>query len=176
MALSKKTIAFIAFIVLVLTVVGIIFAVSLNSGSGLAPVNTSAPVNTIILTTGSNLSTTCGASFNLESYLQSPNGLYRLYLQNDGNLAIYNTSDWSNTPSLWTGIWDTQSSCSNASSVRLLIENGSAVIYNNNSTLLWTTDTGGSNGTKLVLQNDSNLVLYNDDRSQSYWSSWYGKS
>ena len=138
---------------------------------GNTPSQTSAPVLDR-LSSGQMLKVTytgssqANKSNSNEPFIESPNGQYRLYLQSDGNVVIYNTSNWSS-------IWSTRTN----SGVKFILQSdGNIVLYNQNNNPVWNSGTQGLTGTKLILQNDSNLVLYNNDsKTTSYWSSIGGK-
>ncbi|WP_411284813.1 N-acetylmuramoyl-L-alanine amidase [Lapillicoccus sp.] len=80
----------------------------------------------------------------------SPDGAYRLYMQGDGNLVIYDSSGkyrWASFTNVPGGYLSTQA-------------DGNVVIYDSEDNLpLWTAGVY-SPGAQLQMQNDGNLVLY----------------
>ena len=90
------------------------------------------------------------------SYLHSSNGLYKLILQNDGNLVLLNISTGK---SLWTS----KTAGANGYYFLTVDINGNLILFNTNNPnkLLWTSKTSGTGSDNyLVMQDDGNLVLY----------------
>ncbi len=81
--------------------------------------------------------------------LKSPNGRFKLVLQNDGNLVLYDRGR-----ALW-------SSGTNGKNARKLVmqSDGNLVLYGPNGPV-WATNTSGNRGAYLMLQDDGNLVIY----------------
>ena len=95
--------------------------------------------------------------------LQSQSGQYRLIMQSDGNLVVYNGSN--------KVIWNTRTA--NTGGNRLTMQSdGNLVIYTASNSPKWHTHTYNhrNSGVDAVLQDDGNLVLYTDD-NQAVWSS-----
>ena len=84
-------------------------------------------------------------------YLQSNNGIFKLILQENGNLEILCKGK---------SIWSTDTITAKVDFMYFK-ENGKLVLYSKDDTDLWTTNTEDSffKPHKLVLQNDGNLVL-----------------
>ncbi|WP_051990014.1 hypothetical protein [Caulobacter sp. AP07] len=83
--------------------------------------------------------------------LQSTNGVYRLVLEDDGNLVQYGQS----------GVVRWQSNTSGKPSARLTMQSdGNLVVYGPVSQVYWHTATSGNAGSTLILQDDGNLVVY----------------
>jgi len=81
--------------------------------------------------------------------LKSPNGQYKLILQKDGNLVLYDGGR-----AIWSA--GTQDKHIN----KLVMQNdGNLVLYGPNGPL-WATNTSGNRGAYLKIQNDGNLVIY----------------
>jgi len=81
--------------------------------------------------------------------LKSPNGQYKLILQNDGNLVLYDGG---------RAIWSTKTQGKRIK--KLVMQNdGNLVLYGPNGPL-WATNTSGNRGAYLKIQNDGNLVIY----------------
>jgi hypothetical protein len=115
---------------------------------------TAAPAVTDTLTTGLRL--TVGQT------LVSTNRRYRLLMQSDGNLVLYDdvarTAPWaSNTGGISPGY-------------ALLQGDGNFVVYDAQAVGRWGSNTVGYPNSRLVLQNDGNLVLYASN-GQATWGS-----
>lgn len=85
-------------------------------------------------------------------YLQSSDGRFRFYLQNDGNLVLRVQS---NGQSLWSsGTYGT-------GAVRLNMQSdGNLVLRTASGSAIWSTRTNGSGANRATLQSDGNFVLY----------------
>ncbi|WP_309116117.1 S8 family serine peptidase [Saccharothrix sp.] len=88
----------------------------------------------------------------------SPDGKYRLTLQNDGNLVLYNASNQAE--------WHTFTYNSDVTRAELQSD-GNFVLYSTAGAPRWHTFTYGTPSDRLVVQNDGNVVLYGG--SQYYW-------
>lgn len=86
--------------------------------------------------------------------LGSETGSYALQLQGDGNLVLS-----ANTVPIWHAGKDNQGGC-----VLLMQGNGDLVLRDDRDNLVWSTDTAGYPGARLVLQDDGNMVLYQGER------------
>jgi len=97
--------------------------------------------------------------------LLSPNHTFRVILQTDGNLVVYNAS---NQP-----IW---SSGTNGRSVAYLAMQGDSnlVLRGTDGVAVWTTTTQGMGGTYLSMQDDGNLIVYTSS-NQATWSIQTGR-
>nr|BFE51680.1 hypothetical protein GCM10017745_51070 [Saccharothrix mutabilis subsp. capreolus] len=93
----------------------------------------------------------------------SPNGLYRLAMQSDGNLVLY---DNTTRQALWNSFtFDT------GATYAVLQTDGNFVLYSDSGQARWDSHTWGSAATRLVVQSDSNIVLYGPDATP-YWHRW----
>ena len=93
--------------------------------------------------------------------LKSANGLYRLEMQGDGNLVIYEGS---------SVVWATNIFGAGA---RLAMQgDGNLVVYDGNNAVLWAagSENRGTGPYELRLQNDRNLVVY-DKNNSATWAS-----
>ncbi|XVV01808.1 S8 family serine peptidase [Actinosynnema sp. CA-248983] len=88
----------------------------------------------------------------------SPDGKYRLTLQNDGNLVLYNAANQAE--------WHTFTYNSDVTRAELQSD-GNFVLYSTAGVPRWHTFTNGKPSDRLVVQNDGNVVLYGG--SQYYW-------
>ena len=96
------------------------------------------------------------------SFLQSGDGRFKMVVQGDGNLVIYQ----SNQP-----IWASNTSGIGTPGFKLAIQSdGNVVMYGKNASI-WASNTAGvgTGSYTLVMQNDGNLVLY--DRNSPIWAS-----
>jgi hypothetical protein len=101
-------------------------------------------------------------------YLQSSNGRYRLYLQTDGNLVLYN---WSTQRYIWTS-WTNGKPVVKA----IMQGDGNFVEYSfNNASYYWRSNTGNHPGAWLSMQSDGNLVIYSSSNSALWWTGTAGK-
>lgn len=94
-----------------------------------------------------------GSTMRAGQWLTSNNGRYRLYMQGDSNLVVYDTAT-----SPWTALWWTGASAENGQAI--FQSDGNFVVYDGNGTAIWNTVTAGNPGAFMVLQGDGNLVLY----------------
>jgi hypothetical protein len=160
---------------------------SLNSTSGNTPGSTSVSVNisgmavgtynaTITVTSDAassplnvpvtlriyNDSLSSGQNLLPDQFLTSQNGQYRLIMQADGNLVVYNSS----SQPLW-------SSNTGGQAVRecLMQADGNLVIYKTNGQALWSSNTGGNTRSSLQLQDDGYVAIKNS-ASTLIWGTW----
>lgn len=89
----------------------------------------------------------------------SKNGRYRLVMQVDGNLVIYDRGQ---------AIWHTRSSGNPGARLEVQSD-GNLVVYSKANAPLWYSRTSAVN-TKLILQDDGNLVLYSSAGVPLWWS------
>lgn len=100
-------------------------------------------------------------SMALDQYLQSPNGQYKLLMQDDGNLVIYGNGK---------ATWASNTVGAGGSSLNMQGD-GNLVIYTSGGKAVWSTGTSGTgNGNRLVMQNDGNLVVYSSI-GRAVWAS-----
>ena len=111
-----------------------------------------------------------------------------LALQNDGNLVIYSSSGsplWASmstvNPTLQNRLDDKLSSnqvlfkgqfIQNAARTsKLVLQSDGNLVLYNNNKAVWASWTVGSNAKYLAMQSDGNLVLY-DNNNKAVWASW----
>jgi len=94
-----------------------------------------------------------------EEYLVSDNHQYRLVMQRDGNLVLY---DRRRHP-LWASNTEGQrvEKC-------IMQRDGNLVLYLRNGQPVWASNTAGKPGSYLLVQNDGNMVIY---QPQAVWAS-----
>jgi predicted heme/steroid binding protein len=83
--------------------------------------------------------------------ITSPSGLYRLTMQDDGNLVEYNNSG--------TALWATNTQPFGAFAV--MQDDGNLVVYSVSELPIWASGTSGNPGASLSLLNDGELSLRN---------------
>jgi hypothetical protein len=86
---------------------------------------------------------------------RSPNGRYRLALQLDGNLVLYDDE-------LGVALWSAGTN-GNTVGQAVMQGDGNFVIYDAGSVAIWSTETAGNPGARLAVQDDGNLVVYRAD-------------
>lgn len=106
-----------------------------------------------------NARTSTTAHLLMNQQLQTANKLFRLVMQGDGNLVLYNQN---NLP-----VWATGTD-KNPGAFFDLQADGNMVIYNKDSKPIWSSGTYSNLVSHLVMQTDGNLVLYNS----SYHAIW----
>ena len=91
-------------------------------------------------------------------YLEFTTGIYRLKLQENGNLEIFCQN---------VSVWETKTINKNVDFL-YFDSNGSLVLFGKNKSIIWAAGIG-LDATKLIMQDDGNLALYKDG-DQSVWS------
>jgi len=91
----------------------------------------------------------------------SGNGEYRLAMQHDGNLVLYDKTG----KALWA---------SNTNNVAIqtcaMQSDGNLVLYRYDGHAQWASNTHGKPGAYLVMQNDGNAVIYYDEKPKAVWA------
>lgn len=103
-----------------------------------------------------------GKSIPQNSQLTSNNGKYKLLMQGDGNLVLYQTIPSDKV------VWATNTISNNTPFMCLFQVDGNLVIYDGKSNVVWASNTAGKMVTVLSLQDDGNLVIYNN--STAIWA------
>lgn len=100
-------------------------------------------------------------TLNANESILSNNEKYRLILQGDGNLVLYNEQ--------WKALW--ASWTVGKGGIYLIMQaDGNLVLYDKNWVAVWNTRTSGKNISSLNMQDDGNIVIYN---AKGYtWASW----
>lgn len=97
----------------------------------------------------------CKLTNNINTTLRSPNGAFKLVLQDDGNMILFNSDN--------AIIWATNVfPGAGAGPYRLEMQrDGNLVIYNRSNQSIWATNRTSPNGPfRFAVQNDSNIVVY----------------
>jgi peptidoglycan hydrolase-like protein with peptidoglycan-binding domain len=94
----------------------------------------------------------------------SKNRQYRLILQKDGNLVLYNAGGAS--------LWD--SATVGRGAVAVLQKDGNFVVYDAANRPAWNAGTQGHPGAKVAIQDDGNLVVYHGTRAVWNSGTWGG--
>ena len=127
------------------------FTVRASDGLASATVNVNAPVSPKAPAAPSN-TLQSGQWLEAGKHLQSPNGRFRLYVQTDGNLVLYDEAQ--NHKALWA------TATNGKPSVRATMQTDGNLVLYSGSTGVWSSKTNGWNGARLVVQDDGNLVIY----------------
>jgi hypothetical protein len=90
--------------------------------------------------------------------LRSPNGIYTLVYQRDGNLVLLNGK---------TSIWATKTN--GKASTKLIFQGDGNLVLYNNTTPIWGAQCHGKGGSYVSLQDDGNLCIYNKN-NMSIWA------
>ena len=96
------------------------------------------------------------------AYLLSPNHEYKLIMQTDGNLVLYQSG---------TALWSSQTS-GDIGAYAVMQAEGNLVIYKE-GVAVWNSITWGFPGAYLKLQDDSNAVIYQSGHPVWDWMSGY---
>lgn len=83
-------------------------------------------------------------------YLQSPDGRFRFVMQADGNVVLYGPSG---------ALWSTNTVGKPARELRMQ-NDGTLVLYDQNSQVIWASGAGRHYNAFIVVQNDGNVVIY----------------
>jgi hypothetical protein len=107
--------------------------------------------------------------FDKSNEIVSINGRFKLNLQADGNLVVYDTDTAS---TIWTG----RTEQSDASFLEMQ-QDGNLVLYSSDGSPRWASDTFGKcSHPYLTLQNDGTLAMYAHDKQGIIWSSFTERS
>ena len=116
---------------------------------------TSAPTPTTPTAPASNpdrgSTLTSGETLTEGDYLESDGGQYKLIMQGDGNLVLYQEGK---------ALWSSETG-GNPGSYAIMEGEGNLVVYDG-TTAKWNSSTWGFPGADLVLQSEGNLVIYQD--------------
>jgi lysophospholipase L1-like esterase len=129
-------------------------AIANSVNAGLFTVSGVTPFKALTNSCGTLLS---GEGMTPDHPIFSCDGRFELYLQDDGNMILYEGN---------TILWTSQSE-GHTPSVATLLADGNFVIEGQNGQIFWQTGTAGLagpaglSGQALIVQNDGNLVLYN---------------
>jgi hypothetical protein len=101
-----------------------------------------------------------GETLSQSQSLDSPNGQYVLWMQDDGNLVLYGPAG---------ALFATST---NNQGVRLEMQHdGNLVVYDASHQAVWNSGTQGNAGARLAVQDDGNLVVYAADLYTPLWAS-----
>jgi VCBS repeat-containing protein len=126
------------------------FTVTASDGAAVASVEVTVPISPKAPAATDTLKS--GQWLEVGKYLQSANGRYRLYMQGDGNLVLYDEAQ--NHKALWAS-----GTNGRPGAAAVMQGDGNLVVYQG-STGVWSSKTNGWNGGQLSLQSDGNLVIY----------------
>jgi hypothetical protein len=97
--------------------------------------------------------------------LQTANRSYRLILQDDSNLVLYN-----GTHAIWAS-----NTVGTGASYLSMQPDGNLVMYTSSNKAVWATNTVGRGGISLLIQPDGNLVMYTSVNKAVWASNTVGK-
>jgi hypothetical protein len=103
-----------------------------------------------------------GGTLTEGDYLESDRGQYKLIMQGDGNLVLYQEGK---------ALWSSETG-GNPGSYAVMQGEGNLVVYDG-GTATWNSSTWGFSGAYLALQNEGNLVIYQDGHPVWDWGSGY---
>jgi hypothetical protein len=102
----------------------------------------------------------------------SQNGQYSFIFQDDSNLVLYKKTDDNNQEPLWSSdTYDGDNSSTNKSVI--LQGDGNFVMYNADGQGIWSSGTllyEGLSKPYIVVQDDGNVVLYDEGSGSAIWS------
>ncbi|CAG8757786.1 15042_t:CDS:1, partial [Racocetra persica] len=103
-------------------------------------------------------------SMNEHTQIVSPNGKYRLVMQTDGNLVLYDGP---------TALWQSCTCGKGDGPYRMVLQtDGNLVVYAGNGLPMWTSNTCNEQVSYLAVQNDANVVLYDRNWNAKWARTW----
>ena len=102
-----------------------------------------------------------GSTLHGDNYVDSENGRFRLLMQLDGNLVLYESS---------TPIWSSGTVNNDPNSRAVMQLDGNFVIYDGNNQPIWATGTGDRSGAYLAVLDNGTLMLF-DSAAHTVWFS-----
>ena len=97
---------------------------------------------------------------NQDEYVTSPNGIFTLYYQADGNLVV----SYYATP-IWSSLTDGTSP-----GAAYMQADGNFVVYDANDTPLWDTGTAGNPGAYVSVTDSGDLAVFRSDGLMLWWA------
>jgi Listeria-Bacteroides repeat domain (List_Bact_rpt) len=91
-----------------------------------------------------------GKALRVDQNVKSPDSRYRLTLQKDGNLVIYDGT---------TGVWASNTVGKGAIRLEMQASDGNLVLYDAAGKAVWDSNTAGNPGAFAQMQDDGNLVI-----------------
>jgi hypothetical protein len=96
--------------------------------------------------------------------LWSDNNQYRLSMQSDCNLVLYEVYGTG-----WRAVWASNTAGRGTNCYAVMQTDGNLVVYSGTKKVIWSPNTWGHPGAHLVMQNDRNAVIY-DANGRALWS------
>lgn len=117
---------------------------------GIPQVSSSDNVNRTVLNAGDRLS--------VGQQLISSNKCFTLSLQDDGSLVLYNKQG--------SSLWSPPETFQKNSSYAVMQRDGNFVIYGNDKSVIWASNTYQSGGSQLKVENDGNIAIYTPENTR----------
>ncbi|MBS2554694.1 lectin [Catenulispora sp. NL8] len=121
------------------------------------------PTSPVVSTGGGCGSMTANQQLTANQSTPSCDGRFKLILQGDGNLVLYEGS---------TALW-ASGTAGKASANAIMQGDGNFVIYDTGGSPLWSSGTAGNSGAYLTVQNDGNTVIFSSGGA-TLWSTGTG--
>lgn len=118
-----------------------------------------APTHTVTIELTNSGEVASGATIKQGSSLYSPNGAYRLSVEANGRVALYQYS---------TAIWTNNVNVS-STDTKLLFQQDGNLSVTTGAAVVWKTSVGNYPGSRLCVQDDGNLVIYSAQNT-ALWS------
>lgn len=137
-------------------------AIAVIVGAGCEPTTPTPTTTTTTQPAKPASSLAAGGRLTANKELRSPDGVYRMQMQGDGNLVVTRIS---------TGviIWHSGTQGNPNSVLEMQASDGNLAIYRANGTVSWSSGTQGSPGSYVEVQTDGNIVVRTRD-GRPTWS------
>jgi hypothetical protein len=120
-----------------------------------------------ISTSGTSSVLNSGSTLASGSQLVATNGWYRLTMQADGNLVLFDKAN--------VARWSSETNLAGVSRLVMQANGNLQVLRNSDSAVMWQSNTVGSGGNRVAMQTDGNVVIYNSS-DNAVWATNTGSS